>query len=405
MITKIEIENFYSIAEKQTIDFTIAKNAPDCPEFIDLFDDGKVRVPSVIAFYGANASGKTTVLRALISVFSFVQFSSTNEGPDLSNLFQPYYNNQWMDKPTRIAIELSASFIPNETLSDGSLFTLFRYECQISNSTENILHKTVLSEQLSYKAKSGNWRKLFEREGQDIKFYKDFEIANNDIRIQVIDEKNAIIGRLSKFNHNLSANFLLQINELHSNVAGHISLAADRRTALSYYNIIPEALERLNQEIKRFDLGIEAVQILKTQNGLLALFKHVNLDMPLTINNESQGTQKFFDNFPAIDSVLLSGGMSFIDELDTEVHPILLPEIISWFYNKNRNQNKAQLIITAHNTSLLDELQKEQVFFTEKPYGKGTQVYGAKEIQGLRREPMLSKKYLSGALGAIPNVG
>ena len=99
------------------------------------------------------------------------------------------------------------------------------------------------------------------------------------------------------------------------------------------------------------------------------------------------------------------GGVAVIDELDTDVHPLLIPELFRWFYDKQRNPNGAQLLFTAHNPAILDELEKEQVFFSEKPSGKPTRIYGAREIKGLRREPSLMKKYLSGELGAVPHIG
>ena len=94
-----------------------------------------------------------------------------------------------------------------------------------------------------------------------------------------------------------------------------------------------------------------------------------------------------------------------IDELDTDIHPLLVPELFRWFYDKERNKHGAQLLFTAHNPAILNDLEKEQVFFTEKPSGQPTRIYGAREIKGLRREPSLMKKYLSGELGAVPHIG
>jgi hypothetical protein len=70
-----------------------------------------------------------------------------------------------------------------------------------------------------------------------------------------------------------------------------------------------------------------------------------------------------------------------------------------------RNPYGAQLFFTAHNPALLDVLEKKQIFFIEKPCGKSTYVYGARNIKGLRREPSLMKKYIAGELGAVPHFG
>ena len=66
MLYKLEVENFYSIRDQQVLDLSVDGKVPD-PEgrYAPIFEGAAVRVPKVIALYGANASGKTTVLRAL----------------------------------------------------------------------------------------------------------------------------------------------------------------------------------------------------------------------------------------------------------------------------------------------------------------------------------------------------
>jgi AAA15 family ATPase/GTPase len=117
------------------------------------------------------------------------------------------------------------------------------------------------------------------------------------------------------------------------------------------------------------------------------------------------GTRRFIEIFPHLKYVLDFGGLAVIDALDTDIHPLLIPELFRWFYDHQRNPHGAQLLFTAHNPAILDELEKEQVFFSEKPAGKPTRIYGAADIKGLRREPSLMKKYLSGELGAVPHIG
>ena len=117
------------------------------------------------------------------------------------------------------------------------------------------------------------------------------------------------------------------------------------------------------------------------------------------------GTRRFIEIFPHLQYVLDTGGVAVIDELDTDIHPMLIPELFGWFYDNRCNTKGAQLLFTAHNPALLIELEKEQVYFAKKPDGEPTQIYGARQIQGLRREPSLMNKYLSGELGAVPHIG
>ncbi|TXH53361.1 MAG: ATP-binding protein [Desulfurellales bacterium] len=84
---------------------------------------------------------------------------------------------------------------------------------------------------------------------------------------------------------------------------------------------------------------------------------------------------------------------------------MLIPEVLRWFSDPQRNALGAQLLFTAHNPALLDEIEKEQIYFVQKKCGQPSTVYGARDIKGLRREPSLMKKYLAGELGAVPHIG
>jgi predicted ATPase len=190
-----------------------------------------------------------------------------------------------------------------------------------------------------------------------------------------------------------------------TNISGLEKAQVGLGNVLTYYSQQPDYLQRLNRELSRLDLGLEEMKIHPGNPGPIAMFKHFGLDCDIVHAQESTGTRRFIEIFPLLQFVLDIGGVAIIDELDTDIHPLLIPEIFRWFYNQKRNPNGAQLIFTAHNPAILDEMEKEQVFFTEKPSGKPTRIYGASEIKGLRREPSLMKKYLSGELGAVPHVG
>jgi predicted ATPase len=97
--------------------------------------------------------------------------------------------------------------------------------------------------------------------------------------------------------------------------------------------------------------------------------------------------------------------VAVIDELDAAIHPLLLPEILRWFYDRERNPHDAQLWMSCHNASLLEELIKEEVFFCAKDRGGRTEIYGLKDIQAVRRTDNYYRKYLGGMFGAVPQIG
>lgn len=127
--------------------------------------------------------------------------------------------------------------------------------------------------------------------------------------------------------------------------------------------------------------------------------------MPLPVQLESQGTRTFIRIFPLLAAALQTGGIAVVDELDLSIHPIVLPEIMRWFHDIERNPHNAQLWMTCQNASLLEELVKEEVFFCEKDSKGRSAVYGLRDIQAVRRNDNYYRKYLGGVYGAVPNIG
>jgi len=76
-----------------------------------------------------------------------------------------------------------------------------------------------------------------------------------------------------------------------------------------------------------------------------------------------------------------------------------------WFYDHQRNKGTAQLWMTGHSVSLLDDLEKEEVVFCEKDRQGRAKVYSLMDIKSVRRGDNLYKKYLGGVYGAVPHIG
>jgi hypothetical protein len=397
MIHKISLENFFSVADKQEINFRVPANAPDLPCFRPSRSAAHQRLPLIIGLYGPNASGKSTVLRAITTIGWFVQHSFTIAPANAIPLFNPYAHNDWWNRPSKIAIEFDGY------LTENMPAAIFRYELHVNNEP-NKFGKEVSYESLSY-APKGKFRRIFERHEQKFSFGSEFGITNSDSRVQSIRPNASVISTLAQLNHKISGGLTHWLVGLQTNIQGLGKAQGTISSALNYYAQRPDYLQGLNRELSRLDLGLQEMKILPGNPGPTAVFKHFGLDCDIVLAQESRGTHRFIEIFPLLQYVLDVGGIAVIDELDTDIHPVIVPEIFRWFYDKERNPHGAQLLFSAHNPAILDELEKEQVFFTEKPSGKPTQVYGASEIKGLRREPSLMKKYLSGELGAVPHIG
>ena len=98
--------------------------------------------------------------------------------------------------------------------------------------------------------------------------------------------------------------------------------------------------------------------------------------------------------------------MLLVDELEKEMHPMLVEMVVSKFQSPNSNPNCAQLIFTTHNTELLNMeiLRKDQLYFVDKSRKDGAStLYSISEFSTTTNENV-RKSYLMGKYGATPDL-
>ena len=404
MLRKISIENFYSIKDKQVLDLAVPSNVPDLPCFAVNKKISAARIPKVVSIFGANASGKTTVLRVLGFLKWFLTSSFSH--PPTENLsLIPFADTESHVGISRLEVEFDSDFIEDEKPC------IYRYSLELKhtlgykNPLKPRLSPIVESESL-YFSPEGKFRRLYHREADKIKDSPEFKVKVKDYPPQTFRENASVISTLVQYNHAISKAFTSVLSTIYTNVPILQKNDFDENTATNYYASNEEVLKKLNGKMRMLDLGIDGVVISRNQNHVLrTLFKHTGLNSELPYILESRGTQKFYTLFLYINYVLEAGGLLILDEIDNDIHPALMPEIIGWFHDERTNLHNAQLIMACHNASLLEHLEKEEIYFTEKTHDGRTQVYGLKDISGVRRVDNYYKKYLGGVFGAVPNIG
>ncbi|MDR0701022.1 MAG: ATP-binding protein [Azoarcus sp.] len=152
----------------------------------------------------------------------------------------------------------------------------------------------------------------------------------------------------------------------------------------------------------------EKIQI-KEVEGQQLLFTHTAGQNQEVFNlwDESSGTRRLFFLAGYVRKVLRRGGIFVMDELDTSLHPHLVRELVRLFYRPETNAGGAQLIFTTHNTSLLEDdalFRRDQIWLVEKKADQSSTLYSLLEFSP-RKNEAIGRGYLQGRYGAVPIFG
>ncbi len=404
MLFRIEIENFYSIRDRQVIDLRVRQSVEDTlGRLSPIYPGSQDRVPNVVAIFGANAAGKSNVLKALTFASWFVARSfELKQGIMLP--FQKFGSTERIAKPTRLAFWIAGPVNILDTSGEGGMCP-YIYELEIAPRT-GAEEDRILLERLSYQPNhSGRPSRILERrEDGRIKAAKGFLSARLEKLLEeILRPSVSVISTLARLNHEVALAYVTAMTTVVSNI--FLERIEDHESDMTrWYANNPGSLEELQKISRRIDLGIEDIWITNENDPILAI-RHSGLDQIMTLPQESHGTRQFFKMFPYIFMTLKRGGIAVVDEIDAAIHPLLLPEILRWFGDTARNRFNAQIWITCHSATLLQDLTKEEVLFCEKDQGGATRIYGLAEIDKVRRDENFLGKYMGGEYGAVPMVG
>jgi AAA15 family ATPase/GTPase len=123
----------------------------------------------------------------------------------------------------------------------------------------------------------------------------------------------------------------------------------------------------------------------------------------MDLSDESAGTQVLFRSAGAWLQVWENGEVLLVDEIDTSLHPLLTRFLISKFHSQSSNPKNAQLIFSTHSTSFLnqDVFRRDQIWFVEKGTDGSSRLYPLTDFSP-RNDEVLDNWYLRGRYGALP---
>ena len=400
MIYEFAVSNYFSIYEEAVLDLRIPGTAPDLPRFRRSKAKPDVRLPTVAVIMGPNGSGKTTLLRALVDVMRIASVPSLSTAP--INEILPFLSKKAQNEPTRFRVEFDADW-----LTPGEARELFRYELSVGrepSATSNFILREAL-----FHFPKGRPRRLFERgtPGKAIYVSPEFGLKPKDPRLYAVRTDASVIATLVLLNVPLAEQIAKELEKgfLWTNITYQGNWQPSTEMVMNIYDKADEMKSWMKRRMQRSDLAIQDVDIRLDGTKKQAFFRHHGLDSAIPLPFESSGTKRLFYILPQIGFALGRGDPIILDEIDGDLHVDIVNEIIHWFHDRETNPHNAQLLVTAHNVGILDDLEKEELFIVEKGPDSATRLYAAQDISGLRRDTRLYPKYRSGVLGGIPKIG
>lgn len=412
MLIDFRVTNFRSLRDEQTLSLVASKDKTLLDT--NTLETGIKASPTLLrsaAVYGANASGKSNLIKALQYMRGVVVESATLIQPGQTFSVQPFrLDSVSASQPTEFEITF---------LLDG-----VRYQYGFALTAQRIVSEHLLV----YKAfKPQRWfnRYLDADTGKDVYEFGPGLKGPKNVWEGATRINSLFLSMAVQLNSeqlrpvfDWFVNRLVIINEV-SPLAPQFSVQmlqqAEKRKAICDFLTaadisiadIDVVTHKKPGQVVHFDIaaGKTEVRTEEIEENQLR-FHHVteNGTAVLDLADESNGTRNLlFLAGPVLD-ILNKGLTLVIDELDTSLHTLLVREMVRLFHRPEINTRGAQLIFTTHDTSLLDAyglFRRDQVWFVEKKKEQTSELYSLLEFSP-RKNDKLEHGYLQGRYGSVP---
>ena len=328
------------------------------------------------AIYGANASGKSNVIKALHAFIKIVSDSV---------------------KDNKVLL-LMDSFISIETIYQAAFFQMIFYIDEVKYRYGFEVQTGRITSEWLYGKKGKRELCYFIREGNTITEIDKTNFAEGVIYMNLTQQGGDTGEMLLSTNLFLTVLASFGFGKISKHITNNISsiniISGLSNPAMMSY--AKEALEDNTKKefiismLKKGDTSIDDLELREPE-------KSVSFE-----KYESEGTRKLFELSPYIYEALKEGRPLVIDEFDARFHPLLTKRIVQLFNSEENKQT--QFIFVTHDTSLLSNnlLRRDQIEFVEKDEEGASHLYSLAEINGVRAEASFEKDYIHGKYGAIP---
>lgn len=400
MLLEFSVGNYLSFRDKKTLSLEPAS----ITDFKDnCIENGRYSGLKSIVLYGANASGKSNLIKAMSVMKKIIRTSTRNSSTDEINVTPFLLNAQNQNQPSLFEI----IFIYENVK--------YRYGFEVDKNSvqyEWLFKTTAKTEkELFLRTPDGIEVKSAFKEGKGL----EEKTRDNALFLPIVDQ----------FNGEISKKIMLWLNKFeivsgieHDNYGGYVmQLLTHEHGNLEFLNFLTEF-------VKKLDVGLDNIKLIKDTVGNKTMYSLKTIHKVIDESNnsvneilfsireqESAGTNKLIDFSGFLYSTMQSGGIIVIDELDAKLHPLMTNSIVNLFNSKGLNPKNAQLIFATHDTNLLSngKFRRDQIYFLEKDNFNSTDLYSLIEYKEgntkIRKDRSFEKDYINGKYGAIPFIG
>lgn len=406
MLIQFNFENYKSYFHETSLDLKATGISELSSNLIEYKPNEKY--VKVAAIYGANASGKTSVLNAFNHMRYWVLKSFELSG-------------------TKKAIPQKRFQFSEEGKNGSSKFEVFftrqdqEYQYGYLSDDSQVLEEWLYKRSLKSKTR---YNLIFERKQQDFRLRNDLK-KTADL-LDSINERTLMISVLSSLKIEDAINVLNWFEETKVVSFGDVSFEFIVSTSLPKAILdTGERHQRFLEFLKAIDVGIVNIRAEKVEDydnimdqnsnerpkyKVLAQHKNTKTGQleEISLLEESSGTVKMIGLYSFLEEALSEGRTLFVDEMDAKLHPLLSRHILNLFNNTQTNPRGAQLVLTTHDvSSLTNEIfRRDQIWFAEKNAEGISTLYSLAEFKinntKVRYDATYNKDYLGGRYGAIP---
>ncbi len=384
MLKKVSVSNYHSIGQQA----------------VEMCFDSELPIYIVM---GGNASGKTTLLKAISFIFWFMNSDEQHEKDEM--VFFPHVLHK--TSPSVFAIEYTdgkakyqyqlefkngtlvrEEFSKHVTRGYSRVYSVFRTKNNVEYKLSNAL-KSVLNEndKVRYgKLKNCSFYRFLQNTGY-------FDLLNIDVNfVKNIVSNSSNIGRqIQQDGVNMFfslANILQENKKLQDFLINHLQMFD--------FNISKFVFD--DKQALRNDKGeLETV----TTTSLVHKTESSKATLPLLF--ESEGTYAVIPFLINLYELIKNGGVMIWDELENSTHPLVAKKFISVLKQYVQHHN-IQIIFASHMNALLNEFEKKSIFFVEKTDLLETDVYTLNDVEGVRKDENFADKYIGGVYGGTPDI-